>query len=217
MFACSLSKTYEGLFFPAGRGTGNWRVSRSVIHRCTCTPCVCVDHTLCVAVCVCVACSYHLPAPQLRSCPHTPFSVQLKITGDRNFDCCLIQFSPSPSPPLFLPLPLPRSISLSQYRRIDVYVTPYAEFPCMLLHFTGSGHFNRSIRSKADKLVRFHQTLFVPLSLILISVLMCSVVACIPEYQLPEDIAKCWPSGNEITITQVIIFKFRGCPYQSTL
>jgi DNA polymerase lambda len=39
-----------------------------------------------------------------------------------------------------------------KYRRIDIYVTPYAEFPCMLLHFTGSGHFNRSIRSKADKL-----------------------------------------------------------------
>ena len=39
-----------------------------------------------------------------------------------------------------------------KHRRIDIYVTPYSQFPCMLLHFTGSGHFNRSMRSKAEKM-----------------------------------------------------------------
>lgn len=33
-------------------------------------------------------------------------------------------------------------------------VVPYCEFPLALLHFTGSGHMNRSMRSKADKMVR---------------------------------------------------------------
>ncbi len=28
-------------------------------------------------------------------------------------------------------------------------VVPYCEFPLALLHFTGSGHMNRSMRSKA--------------------------------------------------------------------
>ncbi len=32
-------------------------------------------------------------------------------------------------------------------------VVPYCEFPLALLHFTGSGHMNRSMRSKADKMV----------------------------------------------------------------
>ena len=30
-----------------------------------------------------------------------------------------------------------------KYRRIAIYVTPYSEFPCMLLHFTGSRHLYR--------------------------------------------------------------------------
>ena len=42
-----------------------------------------------------------------------------------------------------------------QHRRIDIYVVPYSEFPLALLHFTGSGHFNRSMRHKADKLVTY--------------------------------------------------------------
>ncbi len=33
-------------------------------------------------------------------------------------------------------------------------VVPYCEFPLALVHFTGSGHLNRSMRSKADKMVR---------------------------------------------------------------
>ena len=32
-------------------------------------------------------------------------------------------------------------------------VVPYCEFPLALIHFTGSGHMNRSMRSKADKMV----------------------------------------------------------------
>ncbi|XP_019849408.1 PREDICTED: DNA polymerase lambda-like isoform X1 [Amphimedon queenslandica] len=39
-----------------------------------------------------------------------------------------------------------------KHRRIDIYICPYSEYPLMLLHFTGSGHFNRSLRSRADKM-----------------------------------------------------------------
>ena len=40
-----------------------------------------------------------------------------------------------------------------QHRRLDIIVVPYAEYPCALLYFTGSGHFNRSMRSKAQTMV----------------------------------------------------------------
>lgn len=40
----------------------------------------------------------------------------------------------------------------SKYRRIDFIAAPYAEWPCALLHFTGSAHYNRSIRLKAKKM-----------------------------------------------------------------
>lgn len=39
-----------------------------------------------------------------------------------------------------------------KHRRIDIIVVPYAQYPCALLHFTGSGHYNRSLRSKANKM-----------------------------------------------------------------
>ncbi|XP_072032777.1 DNA polymerase lambda-like [Amphiura filiformis] len=39
----------------------------------------------------------------------------------------------------------------TKYRRIDIIVAPYSEYPCALLHFTGSGHFNRSMRALAKK------------------------------------------------------------------
>ena len=115
----------------------------------------CVCACLCVRACVCLCVRglhQHRPS-NLQRLALTPFSVQLKITHSRN--SCVYLFNshlpllPPSLPPLLSPLP-----PLAQYRRIDIYVTPYSEFPCMLLHFTGSGHFNRSMRSKADKLVR---------------------------------------------------------------
>ncbi|XP_030842326.1 DNA polymerase lambda [Strongylocentrotus purpuratus] len=39
----------------------------------------------------------------------------------------------------------------TKHRRIDIIVAPYSEYPCALVHFTGSGHFNRSMRALAKK------------------------------------------------------------------
>ena len=42
----------------------------------------------------------------------------------------------------------------SKHRRLDILVGPYSEWPFLLLHFTGSGYLNRSMRLIAQKKVR---------------------------------------------------------------
>ena len=43
-------------------------------------------------------------------------------------------------------------VLIFQYRRIDIIVVPYDEYACALVYFTGSAHFNRSLRHLAKKM-----------------------------------------------------------------
>ncbi|KAL4639972.1 DNA polymerase lambda [Arapaima gigas] len=83
-----------------------------------------------------------------------------------------------------------------QHRRLDIIVVPYSEFACALLYFTGSAHFNRSMRALA-------KTKRMSLS----------------EHSLNKDVMrqgslKVWPGNPLPTLTERDVFTYLGIPYR---
>ncbi|XP_043970138.1 DNA polymerase lambda isoform X2 [Gambusia affinis] len=83
-----------------------------------------------------------------------------------------------------------------RHRRLDVIVVPYVEFACSLLYFTGSAHFNRSMRALA-------KTKNMSLS----------------EHSLNKDVVRQGSlkinGGNPLpTATEKDVFRLLGIPYR---
>lgn len=83
-----------------------------------------------------------------------------------------------------------------RHRRLDVIVVPYEEFACSLMYFTGSAHFNRSMRALA-------KTKNMSLS----------------EHSLNKDVVRQGSlkthGGNPLpTATEKDVFRLLGIPYR---
>ncbi|XP_023571420.1 DNA polymerase lambda isoform X3 [Octodon degus] len=84
-----------------------------------------------------------------------------------------------------------------RHRRLDIIVVPYSEFACALLYFTGSAHFNRSMRALA-------QTKGMSLS----EHALCTAVARGPQG------LKMGPGQVLPTPTEKDVFQLLGLPYR---
>ena len=130
--------------------------------------------SVCVCECLYVVCSYHLSSRWLL-CPHTPFSVRLRITKDRNSGCCLIQFSPSPLPPP----PPPSSLTVPQNRHLRNSV-------CTVPLYVATLHGLRSLQPLNQKQGR--QAGKSPPTIPSVSSYNIWIVSfCIPEYLLVRE------------------------------
>lgn len=83
-----------------------------------------------------------------------------------------------------------------RHRRLDIIVVPYDEFACALMYFTGSAHFNRSLRALA-------KTKQMSLS----------------EHSLNKDVVrqgslKVHPGTPILTLTEKDVFNVLGVPYR---
>lgn len=83
-----------------------------------------------------------------------------------------------------------------RHRRLDVIVVPYNEFACAIMYFTGSAHFNRSMRAMA-------KTKYMSLS----------------EHSLNKDVVrrgnlKVHPGSPLTTKTEKDVFSLLGLPYR---
>lgn len=83
-----------------------------------------------------------------------------------------------------------------RHRRLDIIVVPYNEFACALMYFTGSAHFNRSMRALA-------KTRNMSLS----------------EHSLNESVVrqgslKVYGGTSLATLTEKDVFSLLGIPYR---